>query len=59
MNPGTTDQIIGKLHEVKGSIKEQAGIAINDPDLTAGGQAEKIGGIVQSKIGQIEKVFEK
>ena len=31
----------------------------NNPDLAAEGQAEKVGGTIQKKIGQIEKVFEK
>jgi uncharacterized protein YjbJ (UPF0337 family) len=32
---------------------------MNDPDLEARGQDEKIAGKVQKKVGQIEKVFEK
>jgi uncharacterized protein YjbJ (UPF0337 family) len=59
MNPSTTDQMEGKLHEVKGKVKEAAGNLTNDPDLTAEGQAEQIAGTVQKKVGQIEKVFEK
>ena len=59
MNESTKNQIIGKLHEVSGSLKEGAGNATNDPDLTAEGQGEKLGGILQTKLGQIQKVFEK
>lgn len=59
MNPSTTDQIAGKIHELKGQAKEAAGKVTNDPDLTAEGQAEQVAGAVQKKIGQIEKVFEK
>jgi uncharacterized protein YjbJ (UPF0337 family) len=59
MNPSTKDQIEGKLHELKGKIKEKAGQSTNDPDLTAEGQAEKIAGKVPKKVGQIEKVFER
>jgi uncharacterized protein YjbJ (UPF0337 family) len=55
----TTDQVTGKPHELKGAAKEIAGEVTNNPDLEAEGQAEKIGGTVQKKIGQIEKVFEK
>jgi uncharacterized protein YjbJ (UPF0337 family) len=58
MNPSTKDQITGALHELKGSAKEKTGQLTNDPDLTAEGQAEKIAGKVQKKVGQIEKVFE-
>jgi len=59
MKPSTTDQVNGKLHEVKGVIKEKAGQFVNDPDLETEGQAEKLTGKVQNKVGQIKKVFEK
>jgi uncharacterized protein YjbJ (UPF0337 family) len=55
----TTDQLTGKLHELKGAAKEMAGQVTNNPDLEAEGQAEKIGGTVQKKVGQIEKIFDK
>lgn len=58
MKPSTKDQIQGKLHEIKGKAKEKVGQVTNSPDLAAEGQAEKIGGVVQKKIGQIEKVLE-
>jgi uncharacterized protein YjbJ (UPF0337 family) len=59
MNPSTKDQIEGTLHQMKGKIKEVAGQASNNPDLAAEGQAEKLAGTIQEKVGQIEKVFEK
>jgi uncharacterized protein YjbJ (UPF0337 family) len=59
MKPSTIDQIQGKLHELKGKAKEKAGQVTNNPDLAAEGQGEKVAGIVQKKIGQVEKVFEK
>jgi uncharacterized protein YjbJ (UPF0337 family) len=59
MTPGTKDQIQGQLHELKGRFKEDAGQVTNDPDLAAEGQAEKLAGTIQKKIGQIEKVFKK
>lgn len=59
MKPSTKDQIKGKLHEVKGEVKEKAGKVTNDPNLQAEGQDENFAGKVQKKIGQIEKVFEK
>ena len=33
MKPSTQDRTEGKLHEVKGKIKEQVGKATNDPNL--------------------------
>jgi uncharacterized protein YjbJ (UPF0337 family) len=59
MKPSTTDQIQGKLHEMKGKVKEKAGQVTNNPGLAAEGQDEKLAGKVQKKVGQIEKVFEK
>jgi uncharacterized protein YjbJ (UPF0337 family) len=59
MKPSTTDQIEGKLHELKGKVKEKAGEVTNNPTLAAEGQNENLAGKVQKKVGQIEKVFEK
>lgn len=59
MKRSTKDKAKGKFHEVKGGVKEAVGRATKDPDLEAEGQVEKIGGKVQNKIGQVEKVFEK
>jgi uncharacterized protein YjbJ (UPF0337 family) len=59
MNQSIKDEAKGKFHEVKGNVKQKFGRATNNPDLEAEGQDEKIGGKVQKKIGQIEKVFEK
>jgi uncharacterized protein YjbJ (UPF0337 family) len=59
MKPSTKDQIQGKLHELKGSVKEKAGQLTNNPTLAAEGQDEDIAGKVQKKVGQIERIFEK
>jgi uncharacterized protein YjbJ (UPF0337 family) len=59
MTDSTQDQIEGKLHEVKGSVKKTAGQVTNNPDLTAEGQHEQLAGTIQKKIGQIKQVFEK
>ena len=59
MKPSTTDRVEGKLHEVKGKVKEEAGQLTNNPNLANRGHAEKIAGKVQTKVGQVEKVFEK
>jgi uncharacterized protein YjbJ (UPF0337 family) len=58
MKPSTTDQIQGKLHEIKGKAKQKAGQVTNNPNLADEGQAEKIAGVIQKKVGQIEKVLE-
>jgi uncharacterized protein YjbJ (UPF0337 family) len=59
MKPSTEKEIAGKVHEVKGKIKEKMGQLTNDPDLEGEGIGEKIAGKVQKTIRQLEKVFEK
>lgn len=59
MTDSTTDQIKGKMHEIKGDLKEKAGKLTNNPNLTAEGQDESLAGTVQKKVGQIKQVFEK
>lgn len=56
MKNSTKDQVKGKVHEVKGAVKEKVGHATNDPNLEAEGQDEQVAGTIQKKIGQIEKV---
>lgn len=59
MKSSTKDQVQGKFHEVKGKLKQTVGQATDNPNLADEGQAEKLGGKVQKKVGQIKKVFEK
>ena len=59
MKSSTTDQIKGKLHEVKGKVKETVGEVTDNRKLVDEGRDEKAAGVVQTKIGQIKKVFEK
>jgi uncharacterized protein YjbJ (UPF0337 family) len=59
MKPSTENEIAGKVHELKGKVKEKVGQLTNDPDLEAEGIGEKIGGKVQKKIGQVKKVLGK
>ena len=58
MKSSTKDQVEGKVHEMKGSLKEAAGKAAGRPDVQDEGTAERITGTVQKKVGQIKKVFE-
>ena len=59
MKPSTENEIAGKVHEVKGTIKEKVGELTNDPDLEGEGIGEKIAGKVQKKLGQVEKALGK
>ena len=57
MLKSTKNQAEGKLHEIKGKVKEAAGRLTNDPDLEAEGIVEGAVGKVQKKVGQIGKVL--
>ena len=59
MKDSVKDKVEGKVHEVKGAVKEKIGHATKDPNLEAEGQDEKLGGKIQKKVGDVEKVFEK
>jgi len=59
MKSSTKDQVEGKFHELKGKVKEKVGDATNRPDLADEGTDEKVGGKIQKKVGQVEKVLEK
>ncbi len=58
MKPSTHDEIAGKIHEVKGAVKQKVGKLTDNPKLEGEGAGEKIAGKVQKKLGQIEKVVE-
>jgi uncharacterized protein YjbJ (UPF0337 family) len=58
MKSSTRDKIKGGFREAKGKVKEKAGKAIGNPNLRDRGTAEKTGGKVQRKVGDIKKVFE-
>ena len=59
MKSSTKDQIEGKVHELKGDVKQKAGQATDNPKLETKGLSEKLGGKVQKKVGEIEGVLEK
>jgi uncharacterized protein YjbJ (UPF0337 family) len=59
MKDSTKDKVQGAVHDAKGTLKDKIGNAINNPNLEAEGQDEKVGGKIQKKVGDIEKVFEK
>ena len=58
MKPSTDNEIAGKVHEVKGKIKEKVGQLTNDPDLEGAGIGQKIAGKIEKKIGQVQKAVE-
>ena len=56
MKSSTKDNMEGKMHQVKGKIKETVGKAVGNPDLEAEGKVEDLEGKVQEKIGDVKKV---
>ncbi len=59
MKSSSTDKTQGIVKQATGKIKEKTGQATNDPEMADKGTAEKAGGKVQKKIGDIKKVFNK
>jgi uncharacterized protein YjbJ (UPF0337 family) len=55
MKPSTNDKATGKLHELKGAIRQKAGEVTKNPTLEADGRAEKNAGKALHVIGKIEK----
>lgn len=56
MKSSTRDNVEGKMHQVKGKVKETIGRVVKDRDMEAEGIAENIGGKAQEKIGELKKV---
>ncbi len=59
MKQSTEDRTTGKIHEIRGAIRQKAGELTKDPDLKADGAVEKVAGKVQSIAGKIEKAVGK
>lgn len=59
MKDSTKDKVQGAVHEAKGKVKEKVGQLTNNPRVEDEGTDEKVGGKIQKKIGDVEKVFEK
>jgi uncharacterized protein YjbJ (UPF0337 family) len=49
------DEIEGKLDQAKGSIKETVGRVVNDGELEAEGQGDRVGGKVQEGFGTAKR----
>jgi uncharacterized protein YjbJ (UPF0337 family) len=50
MKSSARDKAEGKMHQAKGKVKEVIGRAVNNPDMEAEGNVEKLGGVVQEKV---------
>jgi uncharacterized protein YjbJ (UPF0337 family) len=59
MKSSTKDKIKGSAKEAAGKVKETAGRTTGNRDMEDRGTAEKVGGKIQRKVGDIKKVFGK
>ncbi len=59
MNSSTKDKVKGKIEQAKGAVKEGAGKATGNAELQDRGTAQKVGGKIQNKVGDVKKVFGK
>ncbi len=59
MKTSDDDKVEGTTKKVTGTIKEAVGKVTDNPKLEAKGKVDKASGAVQSKIGDIKKVFNK
>jgi uncharacterized protein YjbJ (UPF0337 family) len=57
MKLSTSDKATGKVHEVKGAIKQKTGELVGNPSLESKGRAEKNAGKAQNFVGKVEKVI--
>jgi len=56
MKSSTQDKAEGKMHQVKGKVKETVGKVVGNDDLEAEGKSENLEGKVQEKVGDVKKV---
>lgn len=57
MQSSTKDRAKGRAKEAVGKVKEKAGRATGNARIEDRGTAEKVGGKVQRKVGEVKKVF--
>lgn len=59
MNSSTKDKLKGSVDQAKGAVQEKAGRATNNPEMEDRGTANRVGGKIQKKVGDVKKVFGK
>ncbi len=59
MKSNTENSAEGKIHQVRGKIKETIGKIVNNHELEIEGKEETAEGKIQEKIGEIGKDIEK
>jgi uncharacterized protein YjbJ (UPF0337 family) len=59
MRSSTEDKAQGLFENLKGKIKEVAGVVTGNRELEAEGKGQRVAGKVQEKVGQVKKVIGK
>jgi len=59
MKSSMTDKVQGAVNEATGKAKEVTGIITGNARLEAKGKAEKVGGKIQKKIGEVKQILGK
>ena len=59
MKSSTKDKVKGRASQVKGVAKENLGRTTGNRDMEDRGTADKVGGTVRNKVGDVKKVFGK
>jgi uncharacterized protein YjbJ (UPF0337 family) len=49
------EEIKGKGKQIKGTIKDKVGEMINDPEMEAEGESERLAGKVQENVGKARR----
>ena len=49
------EEIKGKGKQIKGAVKDKVGEIINDPEMEAEGEAERVAGKVQENVGKVRR----
>jgi uncharacterized protein YjbJ (UPF0337 family) len=55
---GTENELKGKAHEMKGSLKGDLGDATDNADQHASGRAEEVRGKIQKNLGKAERALD-
>lgn len=59
MKSNTKNKAEGKIHQVRGKLKETIGKIVDNHELEIEGKVQHTKGKIQEKLGEIEKVIEK
>ena len=55
MRASTRNLILGAFHKMRGAVRTTLGNGLNSRRTAFSGRVERVGGIVQSKFGRMER----